>query len=155
MCRSAECSCGCQGAPPLGNRRREVHVFMDFSRPPRPPALLIEPRLITSQTYVSTGRVNEKIEAEDFDVLVSPVFYVEGHPYRVVMNGHHALRAAAISGARPVLREAGMEHGLTAALAAGDVVGGLRHQHQKMGPYRDAITGEIIWERGSPYFMEA
>ena len=42
--------------------------------------------LISSQSYRNEETINEKIESEDFDVLVSPEFTYEDEKYRVILD---------------------------------------------------------------------
>jgi hypothetical protein len=133
-----------------------VHIhFYDFA--PEPPPALAEPTLISSQWFLNPFTVQDKLRANDYEVMVSPLFHVEGQPYRVIMDGHHSYLAAQMAGAEPILIESEPWHGINQYLARGDVLGGLKHQHQRMGPYYVASSRRqrLAWPPGSPYFMEA
>ena len=56
---------------------------------------------ITSQSYLDDAIVAEKLAAEDFSVMVSPVFEFGGKSIRVVIDGHHSFAAAKLAGAEP------------------------------------------------------
>lgn len=61
---------------------------------------------ISSQRHIDDDIVAEKIGSEDFEVMVSPAFWVNGNQYRVVLDGHHSLAAAKQAGVEPVFFEA-------------------------------------------------
>ncbi len=66
---------------------------------------------ISSQRYLNDAIVAQKIEAQDFVVLVSPEFEVAGIVVRVVLDGHHSYAAAIEAGASPEFVEAtGSDH---------------------------------------------
>jgi len=66
---------------------------------------------ISSQRYLNDAIVAQKIEAQDFVVLVSPEFEVAGIVVRVVLDGHHSYAAAGEAGASPEFVEAtGSDH---------------------------------------------
>ena len=54
--------------------------------------------LISSQRYIDNDIVAGKIANEDFEVLVSPEFEIDGERYQVVLDGHHSYAAAVESG---------------------------------------------------------
>lgn len=54
---------------------------------------------ISSQEYRNEDTILEKIENEDYEVFVSPVFEIDGEEYRVILDGHHSYEAAARTGA--------------------------------------------------------
>ena len=56
---------------------------------------------ISSQRYIDESIVDQKIDAQDFIVAVSPVFEFDGQQFRVVMDGHHSLAAAREAGVEP------------------------------------------------------
>ena len=58
-------------------------------------------KTISSQRYIDDAIVAEKIEAKDYEVMVSPVFEIDGEGYRVILDGHHSLYAAIQSGVKP------------------------------------------------------
>ena len=57
--------------------------------------------LISSQRFVDDEIVAQKITAQDFTVLLSPVFVIDGEEYQVVMDGHHSYHAALEAGVEP------------------------------------------------------
>lgn len=50
--------------------------------------------IISSQRYIDDEIMQEKIENEDYDVLVSPEFELDGKIYQVILDGHHSFFAA-------------------------------------------------------------
>lgn len=56
---------------------------------------------ISSQRYIDEDTVQQKLDAQDFTVAVSPVFEFDGQQFRVVMDGHHSLAAAQEAGVQP------------------------------------------------------
>lgn len=67
-------------------------------------------KTISAQEYRDEAIIQQKLEAQDFEVYVTPVFEVEGKEYRVVVDGHHSLEAAKLAGVDPVFVEMGGEH---------------------------------------------
>lgn len=61
---------------------------------------------ISSQRYLNDEIVAQKVEAQDFTVLVSPEFEVAGIVVRVVLDGHHSYAAAIEAGVSPEFIEA-------------------------------------------------
>lgn len=59
-------------------------------------------RIITHQRFLNEAKVQEKIDAADFVVNVTPPFEDEGKLYRMVIDGHHSLAAAKRAGVAPV-----------------------------------------------------
>lgn len=101
--------------------------------------------LITSQHYINSDFVAQKVAAGDFEVQVSPVFVVDGVAYRVVLDGHHSLAAAIEAGVEPVIVERdAMDDDRVAVLDRGDVDGFLAACWMD-GDYRDAVTGADVW----------
>lgn len=100
---------------------------------------------ISSQRYLDEEIVNEKIAAEDFEVLVSPEFQVDGETFRVVLDGHHSLAAAKQAGVKPVVITAdGTDHDAVCLLDEGQVEDFLLATH--MGDdYYNIETGKDIW----------
>lgn len=58
--------------------------------------------IISSQRYLDDSLVAEKVANEDYNVLLSPVFVVEGEEYQVILDGHHSLAAAKQAAVDPV-----------------------------------------------------
>lgn len=80
---------------------------------------------ISSQRHIDDAIVAEKIDSEDFEVMVSPAFEVNGNQYRVVLDGHHSLAAAKQVGAEPVFFEAtATDHDAVALLIGAPERGG-------------------------------
>lgn len=65
-------------------------------------------QLVTNQTFIDPAKVAEKCMAADYTVQVTPAFLDQatGKSYRVVIDGHHSLQAAIMSGMPPVFVEA-------------------------------------------------
>lgn len=69
--------------------------------------LLDGAELVTNQAFIDPAIVAEKCMAQDFYVQVTPAFRnADGRVYRVVIDGHHSLQAAIMSGMPPVFVEA-------------------------------------------------
>jgi len=102
-------------------------------------------KTISSQRYIDEEIVSAKIDAEDFEVMVSPSFEVEGEAFRVVLDGHHSLEAARRAGVSPTYTEyTATEHDAICLLNAGDIETFLVVVH--MGDdYYDVETGLTVW----------
>lgn len=102
-------------------------------------------KTISSQRYIDEEIVAAKIAAEDFEVMVSPAFEVEGETFRVVLDGHHSLEAARQAGVSPDYTEyTATEHDAIGLLNAGAVEAFLEAVH--MGDdYYDVETGHSAW----------
>lgn len=61
---------------------------------------------ISSQRYTDSEIVENKITNEDYEVLVSPEFTIDGKIVQVVLDGHHSLAAAIKNGVEPEYIEA-------------------------------------------------
>jgi hypothetical protein len=61
--------------------------------------------LITSQNYLDSDIVADKISEEDFEVQVSPAFDYDGGTFQVIIDGHHSYAAAKEAGVTPVIIE--------------------------------------------------
>ena len=101
--------------------------------------------VITSQDYINDKIVAEKIEAEDFEILVSPEFEFEGATYRILLDGHHSLAAALEAGKEPVAVEAdSMDHDAVSLLK--NVSAEAFMDATWMGSdYRFAVSGKFVW----------
>jgi hypothetical protein len=104
-----------------------------------------KPTLISSQRHINPAIVAEKLADEDYAVLVSPVFEIDGDEYQVVLDGHHSYMAA---------KQAGVDADLTVATATDhDAVGELIDGRiddflliTHMGSdYYDINTGKDVW----------
>lgn len=99
---------------------------------------------ISSQRYLNDEIVAQKVEAQDFVVLVSPEFEVDGIVVRVVLDGHHSYAAAKEAGVSPEFVEAtGSDH---------DAVGMEKHNAEGFleathlgDDYYNIETGACIW----------
>lgn len=102
-------------------------------------------KTISSQRYIDEEIVAAKIDAEDFEVMVSPIFVVDGEAFRVVLDGHHSLEAARQAGVSPIYAEyTATEHDAIGLLESGDVETFLEAVH--MGDdYYDVETGHSVW----------
>ncbi len=100
---------------------------------------------ISSQRYTDEDIVAAKVAAQDFEVLVSPEFTIEGSTVRVVLDGHHSLAAAKLAGVSPSYTIAdASQHDAVALIACGDFEGFLAALH--MGDdYYDVDTLECVW----------
>ncbi len=58
--------------------------------------------LISSQQFRDESIIEDKRNAGDYTVLISPVFVVDGVEMQVVMDGHHSYDAAIADGVDPV-----------------------------------------------------
>ena len=104
-----------------------------------------KPTLISSQRHLNQEIVADKLADEDFAVLVSPVFEIDGDEYQVVLDGHHSYAAA---------KQAGVDVDYTIATATDhDAVGELLDGRiddflmiTHMGDdYYDILTGKDVF----------
>lgn len=102
-------------------------------------------KTISSQRYIDEEIVAAKIAAEDFEVMVSPSFEVDGEAFRVVLDGHHSMEAARQAGVSPIYTEyTATEHDAIGLLESGDFETFLEAVH--MGDdYYDVETGHSAW----------
>ena len=102
-------------------------------------------KTISSQRYIDESIVAEKIAAEDFEVMVSPVFEIDGEEYRVILDGHHSHAAAMASGSTPSYWTADCgDHDAVGLLETGSADDFLLATH--MGnDYYDVSTGIDVW----------
>lgn len=101
--------------------------------------------LITSQDFIDDEIVAAKIAAEDFAILVSPSFEVDGRTFRVLLDGHHSLAAAIEAGVEPEVTEADESTSDTVGiLNSGDIEGFLAACWMD-GEYRFAVSGKSVW----------
>jgi hypothetical protein len=113
--------------------------------PPRQEHPEMTANLITSQHYISDEIVFEKIATGDFLVQVSPEFVVDGDAFRVVLDGHHSLRAAITAGVEPtIIQQDARENDRIAPLDAGDVDGFLEACWID-GEYIYAVSEKTVW----------
>lgn len=62
--------------------------------------------LLTSQTFLDVGIIVEKVQQnETLSATVSAEFVIDGQYYRMILDGHHAIRAHQISGKPLVFTE--------------------------------------------------
>lgn len=102
-------------------------------------------RLITSQHHLNEEIIAEKATNEDFDVVVSPEFTVDGEAYQVILDGHHSFAAALEAGQEPDITVASpREHDAVALLESGDIETFLTAVYMD-GEYIDATTHNAIW----------
>lgn len=102
------------------------------------------PRLITSQSYLDEEIVQEKIEANDFEVTVSPVFEYEGETYQVILDGHHSFEAAQQTGQEVEWTVATrVTHDTIAVLERNGVESFLEVVCD--GDFIDAVTRRTVW----------
>lgn len=100
---------------------------------------------ISSQRYTDDEIVASKLAAQDFDVMVSPEFVVDGKSVRVVLDGHHSLAAAKLAGVSASYNTASAsEHDAVALIERGEIEDFLIVTH--MGDdYYNVDTGECVW----------
>lgn len=101
--------------------------------------------IITSQDYINDKIVAEKIEAEDFEILVSPEFEFEGATYRILLDGHHSLAAAIEAGKEPVVVEADSTDHDAVGLLKDGAVEDFMDAAWMGSDYRFAVSGEFVW----------
>lgn len=99
---------------------------------------------ISSQRYINDEIVAQKVEAQDFTVLVSPEFEVAGIVVRVVLDGHHSYAAAIKEGVSPIFVEAtGTDHDAV-GMEQDNPEGFLEVTH--LGDdYYNLATGVYVW----------
>lgn len=82
-------------------------VAMDESLWDAQLGLLDGAELVTNQDFIDPEQVAKKVVAQDFTVQVTPTFVdLKGRVYRVIIDGHHSLQAAIMSGVTPRFVEA-------------------------------------------------
>jgi hypothetical protein len=101
--------------------------------------------IISSQRYVDEEIVAEKIAAEDFEVMLSPEFEIDGATYQIVLDGHHSLQAAKQAGVAPSFWVADCsDHDAIGLLEAGAIDDFMIAVH--MGnDYYNTETGKDVW----------
>lgn len=101
-------------------------------------------KYISSQRYIDDEIVSAKIEANDFEVLVSPSFEIDGEMVAVILDGHHSYHAAVESGVSPEFVEATAQNHDAVALIESDADTFLEAVH--MGDdYYYVDTGITVW----------
>lgn len=101
-------------------------------------------KYISSQRYINEEIVSDKAEAADFEVLVSPVFEIDGEMMAVILDGHHSYHAAIEAGVTPEFVEATTQDHDAVALLESDVDTFLEAVH--MGDdYYYVETGVTVW----------
>lgn len=101
--------------------------------------------IISSQRYLNDEIISEKIAAEDFEILVSPAFEIDGMTVQVLLDGHHSLAAAKSAGVEPIVVEAdAQDHDAVSFIAAGQFEDFMASTH--MGDdYYNTSTGRDVW----------
>ncbi|MFZ7136645.1 hypothetical protein ACLSZP_09595 [Avibacterium avium] len=102
-------------------------------------------KLISSQRFIDEEIVKNKIENEDFDVQVSPIFEFEGETYRVVLDGHHSYAAAKQMGVEPIFCEQDCTDNDTIGLLEDGNVEDFLAVQQNDSDWYDIETGYDIW----------
>lgn len=77
-----------------------VPIDVGFSQPGNAEAAY-RTELISSQEYLDDDIVQQKREAKDYEVMVSPEFKFNGRTVQVVLDGHHSYAAAIADGVEP------------------------------------------------------
>jgi hypothetical protein len=57
--------------------------------------------IISSQRFLDENIIEEKKLNEDYEVMLSPEFIIDGEKYQVILDGHHSLAAAISNGVDP------------------------------------------------------
>lgn len=101
--------------------------------------------IISSQRYIDDGTVAGHRENNNYDAMYSPVFTVDGHQYRVVLDGHHRVAAARLDGVDVTWVEADCgDDDRVGLLEQGRIDDFLIATH--MGnDYYDINTGHDVW----------
>jgi hypothetical protein len=101
--------------------------------------------LITSQSYIDEQIVASKIEAGDFEVLVSPAFEIDGRMIRVILDGHHSFEAARRAGIEAEITEqTARDDDRVALIEAGQIETFLEVAYMD-SEYRFAETGAYVF----------
>jgi hypothetical protein len=101
-------------------------------------------KTISSQRYLDDEIVATKSAAQNYAVLVSPEFEIDGEAYRVILDGHHALAAAIQDGVEPDYTTATGQECDSLQILADDPDNFLR-LHYMDSDYYDVATGSPIW----------
>ena len=104
-----------------------------------------EGRLITTQSFIDDDIVQQKRQAKDYDVLVSPEFDVDGEKMRVILDGHHSLRAAQMDNVKPKVKEADVSDDDRIALMDKSLDDFLMSVHTGDTDYYEFSTGKPIF----------
>lgn len=101
--------------------------------------------IISSQRHLDENIVAQKIVAEDFEVMLSPSFVIDGETYQIVLDGHHSLAASKQAGVSPTFWIAdASDHDAIAILENGMIDDFMIAVH--MGnDYYNVETGKDIW----------
>lgn len=104
--------------------------------------------IISSQRYIDNDIVAAKRNNQDYEVLLSPRFRHDGVDVSVVLDGHHALRAAQMDGVNPTYNVASPSTHDAVALIGNNTDDFLRAVH--MGSdYYNVIDGSSVWSNPS------
>ena len=68
-------------------------------------------RIITSQDYLCEDTVEEKREAKNYTIILSPAFEYDGQVFQVLLDGHHRYEAALLDSVEPDITIAEMAGG--------------------------------------------
>lgn len=101
--------------------------------------------IISSQRHINEEILADKLASEDFEILVSPAFEIDGLTVQVLLDGHHSLAAAKAAGVEPTIVEADAgDHDAVSLIEAGEFEDFLAAVH--MGDdYYDIATDRDIW----------
>lgn len=100
-------------------------------------------KIISSQHYLDDDIVAAKMAAEDYVVTLSPEFEFGGVRVRVVLDGHHSLAAARLTGVEPEYEEATKQTNDCIALL--DSPEAFLEAVWVDGDYYDVINGGDVW----------
>lgn len=105
----------------------------------------VAPRLISSQRFLDDATVAKKLDAEDYDVFLSPEFEVDGELMQVIQDGHHSFAAAKKAGVAPnFIEQSATENDKIGLLLRGDIEGFLEASYMD-SPYYYYDTGKDVW----------
>lgn len=101
--------------------------------------------IISSQDFIDDDTVAEKSENKDYSIQLSPEFDIEGKRYRVLLDGHHSLRAAIQDNVMPDISvQSQQDNDKIALLENGDIDGFLEQVHQG-DEFRNRITNKLVF----------
>lgn len=101
--------------------------------------------IITSQHFLDASIVAQKVEENDFVVMLSPVFKHMGEEYQVILDGHHSYHAALACDVEPEYSIASVRsHDVVALLEEGKIEDFLMACYND-GDYYNIVDGWPVW----------
>ena len=101
--------------------------------------------IISSQNYIDDDIVTEKIDNNDYEVLISPSFEIDGKFYSVLLDGHHSLAAARASGVEPVIEKATIQDDHNISLLEDGLIDDYLEVHYIDTDWYDIDTGVNVF----------